>query len=281
VAELAHSVDEALGRFTLVSGSGSPDSNTACAMTALSWVAGESWTESLPCVNRVLRSNVIAANDAGGTTADQRAALVRAGEHGILDTWWVPDQVVTWALGGDKDKPFVERVIAAVGKVAEWKQTHERPNLGGAYLRDAYLGGANLGGANLGGANLGGANLRGANLGGANLRDAYLGGANLRDAYLGGAYLRGANLGGAYLRDAYLGGAYLRGANLRDAYLGGANLRGANLGGANLRGANLGGANLRDAYLGGANLGGANLGGAKANNYTTWPEGFTPSGVNG
>jgi uncharacterized protein YjbI with pentapeptide repeats len=53
-----------------------------------------------------------------------------------------------------------------VKKIAAWKVTHDRPNLGGA---------------NLGGANLGGANLRDANLRDANLRDANLGGADANE----------------------------------------------------------------------------------------------------
>jgi hypothetical protein len=217
---LAHSVDEALDRFELIQGTGSLDENRGCAMTVLSWMAGESWTDSLPCTNTVLRANVIAANDANNATSTHRAEMVRAGVDGILDTWWVPDQVVAWGLV-DKDTPYVDRVIAAVKKIAAWKVTHDRPNLGGA----------NLGGANLGGANLRDANLRDANLRDANLRGANLRGANLRDANLGGANLRGANLGGA---------------NLGGANLGGANLGGANLGGANLGGANLGGADANE-----------------------------------
>ena len=41
-------------------------------------------------------------------------------------------------------------------------------------------------------------------------------------------------------------------------------------------GTNLGGANLTVAFLVGANLEGANLYRAKANEDTTWPEGFDP-----
>jgi hypothetical protein len=91
-----------------------------------------------------------------------------------------------------------EAVVAACGRGAD---------LGGAYLKGAYLSGADLGGAYLKGADLSGAYLSG--------------------AYLRGAYLRGADLGGAYLKGAYLGGAYLKGADLSGAYLSGAYLRGA------------------------------------------------------
>jgi hypothetical protein len=87
------------------------------------------------------------------------------------------------------------------------------------------------------------------------------------------ADLSGANLRRANLRRADLYGATLRGANLSGANLYGANLSGANLSRANLRGANLSGANLY-----GANLSGANLSGADHNQYTIWPEGYTPTG---
>ena len=56
----------------------------------------------------------------------------------------------------------------------------------------------------------------------------------------------------------------------------GADLCKANLSWADLRGANLSYANLIGADLRGANLYGANLHGAKWDEYTRWPEGFTP-----
>ena len=90
----------------------------------------------------------------------------------------------------------------------------DRADLGGAYLRDAYLGGADLRGADLRDAYLGGADLRGADLGGAYLRGAYLRGADLGGADLGGTDLGGTDLRGADLGGAYLGGAYLRGKKL-------------------------------------------------------------------
>ncbi len=184
---LAHSVDEALDRFDLIAGTGSPASNQGCAMTVLSWVAGEAWTDWMACANAVLCRNVIAANDAPGTTPEQRAEMVRLGEHGVIDTWWVPDQVVVWALSGDKDTPYVQRVIDAIGKVARWKETHEVPDLTRADLTGAYLAGAYLTRADLTGANLTGADLTRAYLAGAYLTRAYLAGANLTRAYLAGA----------------------------------------------------------------------------------------------
>ena len=46
--------------------------------------------------------------------------------------------------------------------------------------------------------------------------------------------------------------------------------------GANLTGAYLTGADLRRADLTGANLAGVDLAGAVADQYTVWPDGFTP-----
>ena len=67
-----------------------------------------------------------------------------------------------------------------------WRAKHleSRPNLSGAYLREAKLGGfdfseANLFQTNLSRATLNGANLREANLGGADLSEANLSWANL------------------------------------------------------------------------------------------------------
>jgi hypothetical protein len=233
----AHTIDEAL-KFKLIAGAGSEDEGTACVMTALSWVAGEAWSDRPACAHPLLASLAIRANDADGTTTIQRRALLRAGVDGIIDTWWVPAEVILHCLAA-AEGDGVKRTVNLLKNVAKWKATSPKAM-------------PDLRGADLGGANLRDANLRGTNLGYANLRGTNLGGANLRGADLRGAYLRYADLGGAYL-----GGAYLRDADLRGADLGGANLEGADLRGADLRGADLGGANL-----GGANLGGANLGDA-------------------
>ena len=210
---LAHDIDEALGRFSLISGVGNRADNTACAMSLLNWICyndGSEWTDSPECAHAMIRQQVIAANDHSDTTPEMRAELVRLGVDGVLDTWWIPVEVLAWTMRVERDAEppsQYERTVTTLRRVAEWKQDKQRPDLGGA----------DLGGADLGGANLRGANLRGANL--------------------GGAYLRGANLGDANLRGANLWGAYLRGANLRGANLGGADLGGANLGGADLGGA--------------------------------------------
>ena len=93
-------IDEALSRFTLVTGAGSESANTACVMTLLSWVQGLAWGDRLPCAHHILNTWAIQANDADGTTADQRADIVRAGATGILDKWWVPTEVVlsAWSV---------------------------------------------------------------------------------------------------------------------------------------------------------------------------------------
>jgi uncharacterized protein YjbI with pentapeptide repeats len=140
---------------------------------------------------------------------------------------------------------------------------------------------ADLTGANLTGADLTGADLTGADLTGADLYEAYLTGANLTEAYLtradlSGANLTGADLTGAYLYEAYLTGADLTGAYLTGAYLTRADLTGADLTGADLTGADLTGADLTGADLTGADLTGADLTGARHDQYTRWPEGFTP-----
>ena len=105
----------------------------------------------------------------------------------------------------------------------------------------------------------------------ANLR-----GADLRWANLGGADLRWANLGGAVLRWANLRGANLGGADLRGADMHGADLEETDLPGAKLERADLRWANLEEADLRWANLEEADLQGARWDEYTLWPEGFTP-----
>ena len=175
-----HTIDEALERFHLIGGSqGNPDKGTACVMTALSWVAGESWSDHPKCANQVLANLAIRTNDHDDTTEGERAEILWAGATGLIDTWWLPGEVVAWCIseGMKAAETPVEQCLATLAAVTAWKATKERPN-----LTDAYLGGANLAGANLTGANLGGANLTGANLTRANLSRA-----NLARAYLAGA----------------------------------------------------------------------------------------------
>ena len=157
-----HTIDEALDTFDLIAGPGSEADKKACAMTLLAWVNGDEWSDAMSCAHPVIRQNVIGANDETTTTAADRAELVRLGEHGVIDTWWIPTEVVAYAFGQvprEETATLLERTLLALKYIGEWKATKERPN-----LRDANLGGANLGGANLGGANLRGAYLRDANL---------------------------------------------------------------------------------------------------------------------
>ena len=166
-------IEEGLAKFTLVHGIGSEAKGEACAMTLLAWVAGEGWTDAPECAHRLLSRLAIAGNVATGATAEDRARIVRAGADGILDTWWVPTEVVVWAMAQVKDASDVDRAVLVSEKVAEWKAGPKvRPNLTRANLTDANLTDANLSGASLSGADLSGAYLSGANLTGADLSGA-------------------------------------------------------------------------------------------------------------
>ena len=88
--EERRSIEEALATFELIAGAGSEADHRACVMTLLAWVAGREWTDHPPCASPLIANNAIRVNDAQGTTPEMRAALVRLGESGILDTWWVP-----------------------------------------------------------------------------------------------------------------------------------------------------------------------------------------------
>ena len=175
-----HTIDEALERFHLIGGSqGNPDKGTACVMTALSWVAGESWSDHPKCANQVLANLAIRTNDHDDTTEGERAEILWAGATGLIDTWWLPGEVVAWCIseGMKAAETPVERCLATLAAATAWKATKERPNLARANLARANLADANLAGANLAGANLARANLADANLAGANLARAYLAGA--------------------------------------------------------------------------------------------------------
>jgi hypothetical protein len=179
-------VTEALDRFTLIAGAGSKNNNEACAMTALAWAAGEAWSDTPNCDSPLLTSLVIRANDADSTTVEQRRAMVLAGEHGIIDTWWVPTQTVLFELSQSKGDG-ADRVIELIGRIAAWNTATPKIR---ANLRSANLYGANLSGADLYGANLSGADLSGADLSGADLSGADLSRADLRSANLRSANLR-------------------------------------------------------------------------------------------
>jgi uncharacterized protein YjbI with pentapeptide repeats len=63
---------------------------------------------------------------------------------------------------------------------------------------------------------------------------------------------------------------------MRESHLEGAGLVQADLEGADLRGAHLEGAGLLGTLLEGADLGEAHLEGARADEHTSWPDGFKP-----
>lgn len=147
----------------------------------------------------------------------------------------------------------------------------------GADLSAADLGEALLSASDLSGAKLVETNLRGANLGSAVLRKADLSGAALTDAALAGADLSGATLAnadlfGTDLAKADLSNARLERVNMADASLLGADLSGADLSGANLSGADLSGAKVSDDV----SAGGSGAVSLCYDDFTTWPEGFTP-----
>lgn len=142
-----HTIHEALDRFDLVAGAGDGKS-TACVMTAISWVAGEAWTDSPQCAHRLLRAMTIVANDHPDTTPGQRAELVRAGADGLIDTWWVPDSVVLGCLAESRHDDPVAETLATLALVSWWKLDKRRANLYRADLSGANLYGANLSGAN-------------------------------------------------------------------------------------------------------------------------------------
>jgi len=184
-----HTAAEALEKFRLVPGAGNQES-TACVMTAVSWMAGESWSDSPDCSHRLLRQMVIPVNDHPDTTPEDRARILRAGEVGLVDTWWITGEVIVGLLAGvDRELGRVDRLVALLDAVAGWKRADAKPR---PVLRDAVLRGADLSGADLSGAVL-----RGADLSGADLSGAVLSGAVLSDADLSGADLSGAVLSDA------------------------------------------------------------------------------------
>ena len=92
-----HTIDEALAKFDLVNGVGNGQ-DTACVMSAISWVAGEAFGDAPSCAHPALRCIAIGANDHPDTTPEQRAEILKAGEFGLIDTWWVPTEVIVAAM---------------------------------------------------------------------------------------------------------------------------------------------------------------------------------------
>ena len=153
---VVHPIEEALSEFELIGGAGNEADKKACAMTLLAWVCGEAWTDHPPCANKVIANNVIYANDHSATTSEMRRELVIAGEKGVLDTWWVPDDVVAFSLAvrDGESSDVYERTLRMLARVTEWKGNKERPVLTDADLTDAVLTDAVLTRAVLTGADL-------------------------------------------------------------------------------------------------------------------------------
>ena len=129
-------MEEALERCALVKGAGNRK-DQACVMTALSWVAGQAWNDHLPCAHPLLNTWAIQGNDATGTTPEGRADILRAGATGILNTWWVPTEVVLSAWSqAPQDTGAVARMVSVCAAVSEWKEAEAKPR---AYLARADL----------------------------------------------------------------------------------------------------------------------------------------------
>src|SRR5208282_2112031 len=154
---IVHTIDEALSQFELIAGVGDAE-KTACAMTLLAWMAGREWTDHPECAHRLIANIVIKANDTNDTTPEMRAELVKLGQEGVLDTWWIPGSVIAKAQAGPKVDVY-KRAERLLKNIAAWKVDKKQPDLSGANLY-----GANLRGADLSKSNLYGADLRGAKL---------------------------------------------------------------------------------------------------------------------
>ena len=147
-------VAAALKEFDLISAPGSLDDKTACAMTLLAWLDEcDEWTDHPICAHPIITDQVIKANDASTSTKEMRGELVKLGTKGVLDTWWIPAEVIAWSLAGKRDDPDeadltqYDRTIRSLKRLIDWKKNKTRPYLSGAYLSRAYLSGANLSGA--------------------------------------------------------------------------------------------------------------------------------------
>lgn len=136
-----HTVEEALTKFELVSGAGDGE-QTACAMSMLNWICyntEKGWSDAPECAHPLIRQVVIRANDADGVTPEMRGELVKAGVHGILDTWWIPAEVVVQAMSAERETVPTEydRALVLVQRIAAWKRDKTKPNLTRADLTGA------------------------------------------------------------------------------------------------------------------------------------------------
>lgn len=190
-----HTADEALERFTLVAGRAGDAVSTACAITALAWMAGEEWPnplKSLKSVHPILARWVIAANDSPGTTEQDRREIVRAGETGILDTATLPTPVLLAAWADAPAASDAERILAICAYITRWKAAPAPVDLtgkdfSGIDLDDADLSGKDFSGADFAAARLCRTNFSGAKLTGANFTRADLTRANFYRADKTGA----------------------------------------------------------------------------------------------
>lgn len=258
--KLEHTAEEALSRFTLVEGSGNGQ-DTACAMTALAWMAGEEWTSRPKCAHPLLAKWVINFSDRPGTTESERAAIVRAGVDAILDTWWVPNQVILAAWANTPND-----VMSILNYVASWKAANPKVD---PCLAEANLSGLTLEYINLTKMDLTGVNFSTTHFVSVGLQDGIMNDANFEEAYLQDTNFNGASLSNANFSKAVfystllcktnLTGANFRNADLRGSYLIGAYLYDADFGGADLRDVSFRGANLHQANFQGANLNGADF----------------------
>jgi hypothetical protein len=191
-------IDEALSKFDLINSKGD-GKQTACAMTLLSWVYDETWTDHPECAHSLIADAVIRANDDSGTTKEMRAELVRLGEEGVLDTWWIPSTVIAAGLSGKRGETVstYDRAVGLLRYVAAWKLDKQKPDLRSADLRSADLSYADLSGADLRSADLSYADLSSADLSYADLSGADLRSADLSSTNLSYADLRSADLRGA------------------------------------------------------------------------------------
>jgi hypothetical protein len=227
-------VEEALERFELVAGSeGDPDIGTACPVSALSWVAGEEWSDHPECAHPMICDVVIEAADDPATTPEDREALVRAGVTGLLDTADVPTEMVLAAISGSRilhglagrRRTPVSRALCVLEGVTAWKQGARGFTGPLVLLRTGFVG------ASLNGLDLSGADLRYSNFDYADIAYTDLSGADMRHCMLRDAVLLDSDLSSADLSF-----ADLRHASLFQARLSGTRFVGADLTRANLRG---------------------------------------------
>jgi hypothetical protein len=227
-------VEEALERFELVAGlEGDPDIGTACPVSALSWVAGEEWSDHPDCAHPLICDVVIEASDDPSTTQEDLEALVWAGVSGLLDTADVPTEVVLAAVSGSRimhglawrRRTPVSHALCVLEGISAWKQGVRGDNLPLVLLDTRWVG------ASLNGLDLSGADLRYSNFDYADIAYTNLSGADMRHCMLRDAVLLDSDLSSADLSF-----ADLRHASLFQARLSGTRFVGADLTRANLRG---------------------------------------------